>query len=99
MPKKRLIKVKKTRHKKKICAPAEEFVFRLPEGREVGRARDIDELVSRLKTVPVQSVLYHGKNGHFSGWLEFVGEKGAAKRISTAKGDGEEYRKDLIKRI
>lgn len=95
----RLVDIKATRERKKICAPGQEFVFKLPNGQEVGRARDIVEFIDRLKTVPLQSVLYHANGNHFSGWLEFVGESGAASRIKGVKGDSEEVRKTLLSRI
>lgn len=96
---KKLIDVKQTRERKKVCSPAEEFVFRLPDGRQVGRAKDIVEFVERLKSVPLQSVLYHANGNHFGSWLEFIGESGAAKRIASVHGDGEEFRKALLSRI
>jgi hypothetical protein len=95
----RLVDIKETRERKKICAPGQEFVFKLPSGQEVGRAKDIVEFIDRLKTIPLQSVLYHANGGHFGGWLEFVGESGAAIRIKGVKGDGEEVRKTLLSRI
>ncbi len=95
----RLVEIKTTREKKKICGPGQEFVFKLPSGQEVGRAKDIVEFIDRLKSVPLQSVLYHANSGHFIGWLEFVGESGAAVRIKGVKGDSEEVRKTLLARI
>ncbi|MFH1470609.1 MAG: hypothetical protein ABIF01_02575 [Candidatus Micrarchaeota archaeon] len=95
----RLVEMKPNREKKKVCGPGQEFVFKLPSGQEVGRAKDIVEFIDRLKTVPLQSVLYHANGGHFSGWLEFVGESGSAARLKGLKGDGEEVRKALLARI
>ena len=36
-----------------------DFVFRLADGREVARARDLRELEERLRTVPEESIVYH----------------------------------------
>jgi hypothetical protein len=99
MPRNRLVDIKNTREKKKTCAPGQEFVFRMPSGQEVARARDIVEFIDRLKSIPIESVSYHANNGHFNGWLEFVGESGAANRIKGVKGNGEETRKALLLRI
>ncbi|MFH0817197.1 MAG: hypothetical protein V1909_01035 [Candidatus Micrarchaeota archaeon] len=95
----RLVEIKTTREKKKVCGPGQEFVFKLPNGQEVGRAKDIVEFIDRVKTIPLQSVLYHANSGHFGGWLEFVGESSAAVRIKGVKGDSEEVRKTLLARI
>ena len=46
-----------------------DFVFRLPDGREVGRARDLRELEEKLHVVPAESIGYHGERNHFSKWL------------------------------
>ena len=45
----KLVDIKTVREKKKVCAPGQEFVFKLPSGQEVGRARDIVEFIERLK--------------------------------------------------
>jgi hypothetical protein len=46
-----------------------DFVFRLPDGREVGRARDLRSLEQQIGTVPVESLEFHGRRNHFSIWL------------------------------
>lgn len=46
-----------------------DFVFRLPDGREVARARDLAEMEEALKTVSGISVGYHAAKNHFSVWL------------------------------
>jgi len=47
-----------------------DFVFRLPDGHPVARARDIRELVRRLAEVPEESVVHHAARNHFSAWLK-----------------------------
>jgi len=73
-----------------------EFVFKTPEGREVGRARNLMEFVSLIKQVPLTSVLYHANGGHFASWLEFIGEKNAAGKVRMIKGNTEQVRADII---
>ncbi len=46
-----------------------DFVFRLPDRTEVGRARHMYELEQVLRTVPAASVEYHATRNHFSLWL------------------------------
>ncbi len=47
-----------------------DFVFRLPGGAEVGRARDLRSLEEALHRVPEESVAYHAERNHFSKWLK-----------------------------
>ena len=47
-----------------------DFVFSLPDGTEVGRAKDLRDLEKKLHTVPDDSILYHGERNHFSNWLK-----------------------------
>ena len=47
-----------------------DFVFLMPDGSEVGRARNLKEMVELLQTVPEKSILYHGEGNHFSKWLK-----------------------------
>ena len=46
-----------------------EFIFRLPDGTEVDRARTIRQLRQRLHSIPDDSLLYHASRDHFSNWL------------------------------
>jgi DNA-binding NarL/FixJ family response regulator len=47
-----------------------DFVFRLPDGGEVGRAADFRQLLARLGDMPDASVAYHAERNHFSRWLK-----------------------------
>ncbi len=46
-----------------------EFIFRMPDGTEVDRARTIRQLRQRLHTIPDDSLLFHASRDHFSNWL------------------------------
>ncbi|MFA6235100.1 MAG: PEP/pyruvate-binding domain-containing protein [Bacteroidota bacterium] len=46
-----------------------EFIFRMPDGAEVDRARTIRQLRQRLHTIPDDSLLFHASRDHFSNWL------------------------------
>ncbi len=46
-----------------------EFVFRLPTGEEVGRARDLFAMEELLLTVDDASLVFHGQKNDFSTWL------------------------------
>jgi hypothetical protein len=58
-----------------------DFVFRLPDGTEVGRAGDIRTLVDLLETAPRESLQFHGRLNHFSNWLMARTEFGAANAL------------------
>ena len=45
------------------------FIFRTPEGHELRRARDMEELATCIEQVPTESLEYHGLRNHFSTWL------------------------------
>ncbi len=47
-----------------------DFIFRVPEGIEVGRASDLRSLEEQLRVVPDESLRYHGERNHFSNWLK-----------------------------
>jgi len=46
-----------------------DFVFNMPDGQVVARASDLSGMLRALKTVPEESLLYHGRLNHFSKWL------------------------------
>lgn len=47
-----------------------DFVFSLPDGTEVGRAKDLRGLEKMLHVVPDDSIRFHGERNHFSNWLK-----------------------------
>ncbi len=64
-----------------------EFVFRLPSGREVARARDLRGMVKVLPDVPGDSVLHHARHDHFSTWLRARTEFALAAIVRPRKAD------------
>ena len=80
-----------------------DFVFRMPDQREVGRARDLNELEETLQTLPADSLMYHAQRNHFSHWLmartEFaLAAKLRPRKVSDFNGP-EHLRRDLIESI
>ncbi len=47
-----------------------DFVFKAPDGTEVGRAHDLISLEEQLRIVPEESLKFHGERNHFSNWLK-----------------------------
>ena len=80
-----------------------DFVFRLPDQREVGRAKDLSELEELLQTIPDDCLMYHAQRNHFSHWLmartEFaLAAKLRPRKVSDFNGP-EHLRRDLIESI
>jgi CheY-like chemotaxis protein len=80
-----------------------DFVFRMPDQREVGRAKDLTELEETLQTLPADSLVYHAQRNHFSHWLmartEFaLAAKLRPRKVSDFNGP-EHLRRDLIESI
>ena len=46
-----------------------DFVFRMPDGREIGRASNFRALEKILPTIPSESVYHHWQHNDFSRWL------------------------------
>lgn len=80
-----------------------DFVFRLPDGTEVGRARDLKQLEEKLHTVPAESIGYHGERNHFSNWFTARTEFALARRLRPRRVDQfatlEDLRHDLVESI
>ncbi len=62
-----------------------DFVFRTPDGREVGRAKDLISLEKELALVPESSIRYHAERNHFSQWLKARTEFWLAHRLRPRK--------------
>ncbi len=80
-----------------------DFIFRLPDLSEVGRATDLSSLETMLQTVPAESIVYHAQSNHFSHWLmartEFVlAQKLRPRKVSDFESS-EHLRRDLIASI
>lgn len=80
-----------------------DFVFRLPDGGEVGRARDLRGMVQTLREVPAASIEYHARHNHFSNWFRARTEFAVARRLRPRRvsefGDLEELRRYLIRAV
>jgi Pyruvate phosphate dikinase, AMP/ATP-binding domain len=46
-----------------------DFIFRMPDGREIDRASSLRELEEKVATISEESLWYHGRHNHFSRWL------------------------------
>jgi CheY-like chemotaxis protein len=62
-----------------------EFVFRMPDGREVGRAQNLRELEALLASAPAECVAYHAERNHFSKWFKARTEFALAHEVRPRK--------------
>ena len=62
-----------------------DFVFVRPDGRVVGRARDLRSFEKLVAKAPDDSLVFHAQNNHFSNWLMARTEFGIAARIRPRK--------------
>ncbi len=80
-----------------------DFIFRLKDGTEVGRAGDLKTLEALLHVVPAESLGYHGERNHFSNWLKARTEFALAHKLRPRKVSDfatlEDLRQDLIRSI
>ena len=58
-----------------------DFVFRLADGTEVGRASDLDAMESELRRIPVESLIFHGERNDISHWLIARTELALAEKL------------------
>jgi len=79
------------------------FVYRDQQGKQIAVAKSMREFEQYLRTVPEESLVYHGVKNHFSLWLMARGEIQIAKIINPLKitdfNSPEELREFLIKII
>jgi hypothetical protein len=78
-----------------------DFVFRLPDGTEVGRAADLATMVKLLEEVPAASLEFHGRLNHFSNWLLARTEfsvASALRRRRVSEFDSAEVMRDFLRK-
>jgi hypothetical protein len=77
-----------------------DFIFRTPDGMEVGRAVNLKQLEEQLQTVPDECVQFHARRNHFSNWLKARTEFWLAHKLRPQKVEDfatiKELRDDLI---
>ena len=80
-----------------------DFLFRTPDGREVGRAGDLKSLEEQLRVVPDESLLFHGARNDFSNWFKARTEFELAERLRPRKvsdyASAAELRADLVRQL
>jgi hypothetical protein len=62
-----------------------DFIFRDPDGSEIGRASNLRSMEEILPKIPVESIYYHATRNQFSGWLMARSEIKLASRLKTIR--------------
>ncbi len=77
-----------------------DFIFRMPDGMEVGRATNLKQLEEHLQIVPDECIQFHAKRNHFSNWLKARTEFWLAHKLRPQKVEDfpstAELRNDLL---
>ncbi len=80
-----------------------DFVARLPDRTEVGRASDLRSLEHLVQTIPEAALRYHAERNHFSNWLMGRSEIGLASAFRAVPAedfaDTEEMRRYIVSSI
>jgi len=77
-----------------------DFVFRLPDESEIGRASNLKALEQHMLSIPEASFRYHCNRNDFSRWLFARTEMGLAAEVRPISdddfSDGEDHRRHLV---
>jgi len=80
-----------------------DFVFHMPDGREVDRASNLHAFEKKLATIPDECLLFHATNNHFSNWVMARSEIGLASLLHKSSlkqlNNVVTLRQDLIDQI
>jgi CheY-like chemotaxis protein len=80
-----------------------DFIFRTPDGTEVGTATDLLSLEQTLKHIPAESIKFHGEKNQFSNWLKARTEFWLADKLRPQSVEDfksiEDLRKHLIESL
>ncbi len=62
-----------------------DFIFRMPDGAEVGRASNLKQFEEQLQTLPDECIQFHANRNHFSNWLKARTEFWLAHKLRPQK--------------
>ena len=62
-----------------------DFIFRLPNGREIARASNLREMEKIVPSIPDKSIFFHASRNHFSSWLMARSEILLASKLKPLK--------------
>jgi DNA-binding NarL/FixJ family response regulator len=80
-----------------------DFVFRMPDGTEIGRASNLYEFEQKLRVIPSESIRYHADCNHFSNWVMARAEVALGTRLHrdyvSAIENCSDLRDDLVFKV
>jgi len=81
-----------------------DFVFRMPDGKEISRATNLRTLENEMNKIPIESLMFHANRNDFSRWLFARTETILASKLRPASAedfsyDAYEMRKFLVSNI
>jgi len=80
-----------------------DFVFRMPDGKEIGRASDLHSLEVQVTRIPEESLWYHAGRNHFSNWIMARSEIALASQFRAVQASEfdscDELRRYLVSNI
>ena len=62
-----------------------DFIFKMEDGTEVARAKNLKSLEEKIRTIPDESLLLHGEGNHYSKWLKARTEFYLADKLRPIK--------------
>ncbi len=63
----------------------DEFIFRNSQGEEICSVDNIQEMLSKLQSIPDDSIYFHASNNHFSNWIAARGKLTLASKFRSIK--------------
>ncbi|MFZ0391942.1 MAG: PEP/pyruvate-binding domain-containing protein [Calditrichia bacterium] len=61
------------------------FIFRMPDGREIDQARNLNEFAEKITRIPAESLDFHARRNHISIWLRARTEFDLADELRPKK--------------
>jgi len=71
------------------------FEFQTPDGTKIAEASSLHEFQELMKKVPIESIIYHGRENAFSTWLMARGEINMAELLKAKQVDEFEQKQGL----
>ncbi|MCW1301903.1 MAG: hypothetical protein OH316_02095 [Candidatus Parvarchaeota archaeon] len=80
----------------RVAENGKEFIFKLRNGTKVGSARSVSEFISRIRSLPIESIEYHASNHHFEPWFRYLKLNDVADKLGRLNSKGERLRQDIL---
>jgi hypothetical protein len=84
---------------RRLGPPEPEFVFKMANGKAIGRAKSAEELAAFIRIAPLSAVLQHANKGEFSMGLMKMGRQSLARHVGKIKGANEHVRRALLEAL